>query len=104
MTPRTDVVSGLIFPCIESLIGVPSGTPAPPSEADWERSVEAFNADRRAILELVTDPKRDLIKPFPHGSGQNLLREALLVADHTAYHLGQLIAVRRLLGCWPSNG
>lgn len=78
--------------------------PAPPSEADWERSVEAFNADRRAILELVTDPKRDLIKPFPHGSGQNLLREALLVADHTAYHLGQLIAVRRLLGCWPSNG
>lgn len=75
--------------------------PAPPDAAAWDRAVAAFRADRQAILDLLADPSRDLIKPFPHGSGQNLLREALLVADHTAYHLGQLIAVRRLLGCWP---
>lgn len=77
--------------------------PAPPSAEAWEESVEAFRADRRAILKLVADPARDLYTPFPHGSGQNLLREALLVADHTAYHLGQLIVVRRLLGAWPSS-
>jgi uncharacterized damage-inducible protein DinB len=76
-------------------------TPAPLEAADWDRSIEAFRADRQAILELIAKPSHDLIKPIPHGSGQNLLREALLVADHTAYHLGQLIAVRRLLGCWP---
>lgn len=78
--------------------------PAPARAADWDHAVAAFRADRQALLELVADPARDLIKPFPHGSGQNLLREALLVADHTAYHLGQLIAVRRLLGCWPAKG
>jgi len=49
---------------------------------------------------LVADPANDLLHPFPHGDGQTLLREALLVADHNAYHLGQLIVVRRLLGAW----
>lgn len=76
-------------------------SPTPPSEEAWEQSIEAFRADRRAILEWVTDPARDPGQPIPHGSGQTLLREALLVADHTAYHLGQLVAVRRLLDNWP---
>jgi hypothetical protein len=75
-------------------------TPAPPDEQAWEKSVKSFLADRRAMLRLLADPARDLTKRIAHGSGQSLLREALLVADHTAYHLGQMIVVRRLLGDW----
>jgi hypothetical protein len=52
---------------------------------------------------LVADPGTDLFAPLPHGTGQTVLREALLVADHAAYHLGQLVVVRRLLGCWPDE-
>lgn len=73
-------------------------SPAPRRDADWDRSIKAFRADREAILELLEDDAWDLSQPIPHGSGQTLVREALLVADHTAYHLGQLMLVRRLLG------
>lgn len=75
-------------------------THTPPSEKAWQESVEGFMADRRAMLDLVKDPKRDLLKPFAHGTGQTLAREALLAADHTAYHLGQMVVLRRLLGAW----
>lgn len=77
-------------------------SPAPPDGDSWDRSVAAFRADLEAMKELARDPARDLLEPFPWGDGQTLLREALLVADHNAYHLGQLVAVRRLLGAWPS--
>jgi hypothetical protein len=76
---------------------------APPDAAAWDRSVEAFRADLRAMQALVADPGSDLFTPFPHGEGQTLLREALLVADHNAYHLGQLVVVRRLLGAWTDG-
>jgi hypothetical protein len=76
---------------------------APPDDAAWDRSVAAFRADLRATQDLVADPMTDLFAPLPHGQGQTVLREALLVADHNAYHLGQLIVVRRLLGAWPSD-
>lgn len=76
---------------------------APPDPAAWDRSVAAFRADLRAMKELVTDPKTDLFAPIPHGQGQTILREALLVADHNSYHIGQLIAVRRLLGAWDGG-
>jgi len=82
----------------------PSGywpeTSAPPSEAAWEKSVKAFQSDLEAMGKLVADPKVDLVAPIPHGSGQTILREALLVADHNAYHLGQFVLLRRLLGTW----
>jgi len=85
----------------------PSGywpkTPAPPSAAAWERSVRAFLRDRRALQKLVTSPKTDLTARIPHGSGQTILREALLAADHNSYHLGQLVLLRRLLGEWPKR-
>jgi hypothetical protein len=55
------------------------------------------------MAKLVTDPKTDLLAPIPGGSGQTILREALLIADHNSYHLGQLVLVRRLLGCWPET-
>jgi hypothetical protein len=76
---------------------------APPGAAAWDRGVDAFRADLRAMQDLVADASSDLFAPIPHGQGQTLLREALLVADHNAYHLGQLVTVRRLLGAWPTD-
>jgi len=75
---------------------------APPSAAAWNKSVKAFRADLQAMQKLVADPATDLLAPIPHGDGQTILREALLVADHNAYHLGQLVLLRRLLGAWKS--
>jgi hypothetical protein len=77
---------------------------APPDGKAWDRSVEAFRADLRAMQDLVADPATDLLARIPHGEGQTILREALLVADHNAYHLGQLVMLRRLLGAWPDKG
>lgn len=77
---------------------------APADERSWDRSVAAFRADLRAMQDLVADPTTDLFTPLPHGEGQTALREALLVADHNAYHLGQLVMVRRLLGAWQDEG
>lgn len=73
---------------------------APASEAAWDESVSSFLADRRALCDLVMDAATDLFAKIPHGSGQTILREALLTADHNAYHVGQLVLVRRLLGAW----
>ena len=76
---------------------------APPDEAAWEKSAALLKADRQAFERLLAE--RDLFEPFPWGDGQNLLREALLIADHEAYHAGELIVVRRLLGAWkPKEG
>ena len=71
---------------------------APPAESAWDESVAAFRADLRAMVSLVADPAVDLYGKIPHGDGQTVLREILLVADHNAYHVGQLMMVRRLLG------
>ena len=73
---------------------------APPSQSAWDNSIRTFRRDLDAMQKLVSDPKSDLHKPFSWGDGQNLLREALLVADHNAYHLGELVLLRRLLGAW----
>lgn len=72
----------------------------PPNEKAWDRTIEQIEADRKEFEELLNDPKNDLAKPFPWGDGQNLLREALLIADHNAYHLGEIVALRRILGIW----
>ena len=76
-------------------------TPAPPSDEAWTESVRQVRADRQAMSDLVVDPNTNLHAEIPHGDGQTVLREAMLVADHNAYHVGQLVTVRRLLGCWP---
>lgn len=73
----------------------------PPDAKAWQRSVKAFRADLQAMRTLLTDPAIDLFAPIPHGQGQTVLGEALLVADHNAYHLGQLIVVRQALYAWP---
>ena len=75
-------------------------TEAPPSAASWNNSVRSFRADMKAMIRLVVNEKSDLYARIPHGEGQTLLREALLVADHNAYHVGQLVLLRRLLGAW----
>ena len=77
--------------------------PAPPSPEAWEKSVTTFEKDLKDLQKLVADPRTDLEKSLPHGSGQTIMREALLVADHNAYHLGELVLVRRLLGCWKET-
>ncbi len=77
---------------------------APPDDDAWDRSLAAFETDLQAMQDLVADPATDLFAPLPHGDGQTVLREALLVADHNAYHLGQLVVVRRLLGDWEDEG
>jgi hypothetical protein len=76
-------------------------TPVPASDGDWERSVKEFRRDLTAMIQLVKNPRTDLSKKIPHGDGQTLLREALLLADHNSYHLGQLVYLRRALGAWP---
>lgn len=73
---------------------------APPTTDAWDRSIESFRADLRTFIELIADPSTDLFTPIPHGDGQTVLREALLIADHNAYHLGQLVILRRGLGAW----
>ncbi len=76
-------------------------TEGPPSAAAWDESIKKFRADLKAMEELVKNPKTDLFAKIAWGDGQTILREALLVADHNAYHLGQMLDVRRLLGAWP---
>jgi hypothetical protein len=75
-------------------------SPAPPSDSAWDDSVRRIRQDRAALEALARDAAVDLTARIPHGTGQTYLREILLVIDHTAYHLGELIVVRRLLGAW----
>lgn len=78
----------------------------PGSDADdtaWNRSIREFRRDLKSVQDLVADPKTDLYAPLPWGSGQTILREALLVADHNAYHVAQIVDVRRLLGAWKAE-
>jgi len=76
------------------------GAPAPQKPSQWARSVRRFREDLEEFRAMVRDTKQDLYRKLPWGTGQTLLREALLIADHNAYHIGQLVLVRRLLGEW----
>ena len=75
----------------------------PPSAKSWDESVHQVKVDREQMIQLIENPSNDLLAPFPWGDGQNLLREALLVANHGSYHIGELIVIRRLLGAWPAK-
>ena len=86
--------------------GFPEGywpkTPVPADDAAWAKSITAFQRDLQEMIALVKHPKADLCAKIPHGDGQTILREALVLADHNSYHLGQLIDLRRALGAWPA--
>jgi hypothetical protein len=73
---------------------------APPNTAAWNKSIQQFRKDLKVVEDLVANPKTDLYAKIPWGDGQTILREVLLIADHNAYHLGQLVDVRRLLAAW----
>jgi uncharacterized damage-inducible protein DinB len=75
---------------------------APPSEDAWKESLTAIRRDRNALSELATGLDRDLTEKIPRGTGQTYLRTLLVAIDHTSYHVGQIVAVRRLLGAWKS--
>jgi uncharacterized damage-inducible protein DinB len=77
-----------------------SATVAPPTVDAWAESVAAYRADLEQFQQFVANPELDLFATIPHGSGQTYLREVLLIVDHAAYHIGQIVAVRRLLGVW----
>jgi hypothetical protein len=87
--------------------GFPEGywpkTPVPPDDLAWDKCVKAFQQDLLEMIELVRNPRTDLYAKIPRGDGQTILREALLLADHNAYHLGQLVDLRRGLGAWPEQ-
>ncbi len=76
---------------------------APDSDAAWNSSVKSFRADLKAMEGLIFNPETDLYAKIPWGQGQTILREALLVADHNAYHIGEMVLLRRLLGAWPAH-
>ena len=73
---------------------------APSNDRAWDQNVEAFRDDLQAMQDIVADESNDLFAPIPWGDGQTIFREAMLLADHNSYHLGQLITVRRVLGAW----
>src|SRR4029077_7414706 len=75
-------------------------TDAPPDDAAWEQSVASFHKDLQAMMDLVADPKTDLYAKLPWGDGQTVLREAMLTADHNAYHVAQIVSTRQALGAW----
>lgn len=80
--------------------------PAPGEEADqtrWNATLEAFRADLAALREMALDATVDLFVPIPHGQGQTILREILLVADHNTYHLGEFAILRQVMGSWPAG-
>jgi hypothetical protein len=76
-------------------------SPEPPNARAWDASLKKIQADREAFIKLISSPKADLFVPLPRGDGQTLFHEVCLVIDHNAYHLGEMVAVRRLLGAWP---
>src|SRR5262249_41128132 len=76
-------------------------TPGPPTPEAWNQTVSAFKRDLRDMIRLVENPRTDLYAKIPQGDRQNILREALVLADHNSYHLGQLVDLRRALGSWP---
>jgi hypothetical protein len=74
----------------------------PKDEHDWQKSLEQIRQDRDRFIALLSKQDVDLFTPFAHGSGQNLLREAMLIADHNSYHIGEIVLIRRLLNDWQS--
>ncbi len=75
-------------------------SPRPKDRQEWDDTIEAFQDDHRAMVDLIKDPENDLLNPLPHGDGQTLFREAMLIVDHNAYHIGQIVQLRKALGNW----
>jgi hypothetical protein len=85
------------YKALEWPAGYWPATAAPPDEKAWNKSVRAFRRDLKAFCALISDPATDVYARIPHGDGQTILREAMLIADHNAYHVGQLVLVKKML-------
>ena len=77
-------------------------SPEPPDSDAWETSIRRYREDLAAVQRLAADRSIDLAAKIPHGQGQTYGREVLLILDHAAYHIGELVLLRRLLGAWPT--
>jgi hypothetical protein len=75
----------------------------PPTDTAWDESIARFEKDHKQFQHLISDPANDPLAKLAHGDGQTLLREALLVIDHNAYHIGQIVLLRVQLGAWPRD-
>ncbi len=73
---------------------------APPNGAAWDTSVKSFRKDRQRLCDLVMAESTDLLAKIPYAGGQTMLRQAFVAADHNAYHLGEMVLLRRMLGAW----
>lgn len=101
---QKDIVDFCLNPDYEEMCWPDDYWPAsaePPNDAAWDESVRLYREDREVLKRLAADRSVDLTAKIPHGTGQTYLRELLLVADHTSYHVGELVVLRRLLGIWP---
>jgi hypothetical protein len=76
---------------------------APADAAAWKHSLVRIRQDLKAFIDLLEAPDADLYAPFPHGAGQHLLREAMLIADHTSYHTGEIVVLRRMMKAWKAH-
>lgn len=100
---QTDIVTFCVGPDYQSPEwpgGYWPSEQAPSGEQEWQQTLEAIETDLQKMVELVKDPENDLFEPFPHGEGQTLFREAVLIIDHNSYHTGQIVTVRRALDLW----
>ena len=73
------------------------------TEENWKQTIRSFQADMKALQALVTDPQTDLYAAIPHGTGQTIFREMLVVADHNAYHIGEFAIMRQVMGTWGKS-
>lgn len=76
---------------------------APPESKSWDNSVSDFQADLAAIVDLITKDSTDVLAPLPQAKDQTIMRKVCTLADHTAYHLGELVTLRRVLGAWEQK-
>ena len=101
-----DILRYIVDPSHESPPWPHGYWPAPDSEADdaaWEGTISGFQADRDGLISLARDPERTVLEPVAHMDGRSIMRELLLVIDHTAYHLGEFVMERQILGAWKSE-
>ena len=101
---QNDILDFSVNPHYQSIAWPQAYWPDPQTAAtasDWQRTLQQFHQDQQALVALVQDPRTDLFVNIPHGTGQNILKEILVVADHNAYHVGEFAILRQVMGTWP---
>jgi hypothetical protein len=76
------------------------GTGRKADKVAWDKTILDYRQDLKSLKKIIKNPKADLLAHIPHGEGQTIFHEAVLVIDHTAYHVGEFILMRRIMGIW----